>query len=76
MSHFCSTECFDRRINECLISCQEGVGVCPLWYSAGVCAIDVTQILAPMLLQIYDANSARERNDMKCRTVRVEANGA
>jgi hypothetical protein len=29
-----------------------------------------------MLLQIYDANSARERNDMKCRTVGVEANGA
>jgi hypothetical protein len=35
-------------------------------------AIDVTQILAPMLLQIYDTISERERNDTKCRTVRVE----
>jgi hypothetical protein len=76
VGHWCSAKCFDRRINECLICCREGLSVCPLWYSAGVCAIDVTQILAPMLLQIYDANSARERNDMKWCTVRVEANGA
>jgi hypothetical protein len=40
-----------------------------------VCTIDVTQILAPMLLQIYDTDCARECNEARCRTVGFEANG-
>jgi hypothetical protein len=52
------------------------MGVCPLWYSAGVFGIDVTQILEPTLLQIYDANSARECNETRCGAISVEANGA
>jgi hypothetical protein len=48
----------------------------PLPYSAGVCTIDVTQILAPMLLQIYDTNCARECNEARCSTIGFEANGA
>lgn len=66
----------DRRINKYLICCHEGAGVCPLWYSAGVCAIDVAQILAPTVLQIYDAHSARECNETRCSTIGFEANGA
>lgn len=49
---------------------------CPLLYAAGVCTIDVTQILAPMLLQIYDTSCARECNETRCSTFGFEANGA
>jgi hypothetical protein len=76
MCHCCRVQCSDRRINKCLICCDEGAGVCPLWYSAGVSTIDVAQILALMMLQIYDANSARECNETRCSTIGFAANGA
>jgi hypothetical protein len=73
MCHCCWAKCSGRRINKCLIWCLPAR---PLLYSAGVRTIHVTQILAPMMLQIYDTNCARECNEARCSTIGFEANGA